>query len=741
MKRILSRMLVLCLCLCLSVASASAANVTVLPEVEDDYRWSVSMIPVGDTLYMMTVSGVQAQLHRWKMDMPEAETIATELYAERYGSIEELKKDIPNLPDVKHADAEHALSLIFTDGETLYGFNGLTNLVFAIDVTADGLRYTDVATLPRERVTSISQAISVQRLGKWVLWQEYDSESYHRSSRVLAYNLENGTVKEAVLPRLAEVTPYKDGLILAICKIDSADASYAVYSYNPNTDEIALLGQLPIGIKLKNAAYSAEMDLLVYQVGTRVMGWHPETGEEQLGFIPGRNAQRIAVMQGHVIYLEGGGEAISARGIERGYAPAHSLLVMDSNVSALGKAFSEKYPEVPYYCEIPATANYEESLTREKDAPDLLGIDSSDYEKLIGKGLLMDLSVYPEIKAYVDVLYPPYKELAMEGDAIYGVPVRAEAYNGWFINKKVMNDMGLKAEDIPTSLTELCAFANKWNNEFAEKYPHYTLLNNTTSYRESLLNAIISCWQDYCEFTGKPLTYDDPIFREAMAALDAASLDKLDAALKQTNPEISEYKQALIWTGCKTVGNWKTYMEDFSDRIFIPLTLTPETPYTCSVKGVGLWVVNASTKNAEYAAAMVTEAINVMDDVHAYVLRTDKTEPVLDDSAEKTLAVEREKLAALEAKLEESVNKAAIEKRIEEQKTYIEDRVIPSMYTIVPSALENYVKVIEPATFISEAKEITSLEHAAKLGCIERYLKGTYTVDEFINRMNELFAK
>ncbi len=739
MKRILSRMLALCLCLCLSVASASAANVTVLPESgDDDYRWSVSMIPVGDTLYMMTVSGVEAQLHRWKKDMPEAETIAAGLlYAERYSSIEELKKAIPNLPDGMHADTEHALSLIFTDGETLYGFNGLTNLVFAIDVTADGLRYTDVAKLPRERVTSTNRPISVQRLGKWVLWQEI--ERYDRFNRVLAYNLENGTVKQAVLPRLAYVTPYKDGLLLAICYNNGDDASYDVYSYNPETDEIALLGQLPKGIRLENAAYSAEKDLLVYQVETRVLGWHPETGAEQLGFIPGGIAQEIAVLQDHVIYSLG--DEISARGIERGYAPVHSVLVMNGNANDIGKAFSEKYPEVPYYYETMGTADYETILTRGKDAPDLLRMVSGDYEKLMGNGLLMDLSAYPEIKAYVDVLYPPYKELAMEGDAIYGVPVRAEAYNGWFINKKVMNDMGLKPEDIPTSLTELCAFANKWNNEFAEKYPHYTLLNNTTSYRKSLLNAIISCWQDYCEFTGKPLTYDDPIFREAMAALDAASLDKLDAALKQTNPEISEYKQALIWTGCKTVGNWKTYMEDFSDRIFIPMTLTPETPYTCSVTNVGMWVVNASSQNAEYAAAMVTEAINVMDDVHAYVLRTDKTEPVLDDSAEKTLADEREKLAALEAKLEESVNKAAIEKRIEEQKTYIEDRVIPSMYTIVPSALENYVKVIEPATFISDAEGITADEYAMKEGCIERYLKGTYTVDEFISRMNELFVK
>lgn len=443
-------------------------------------------------------------------------------------------------------------------------------------------------------------------------------------------------------------------------------------------------------------------------------------------------------MDGSLIYLYG--EKVAARSIQKGYQTAQSLLIMNGNMDDAGPAFSEKYPDVPYYYEYPGVADYTRFLTRGEDAPDLICLAVEEYDALVQADLLLDLSVYPELKAYVDALYPVYKNLVMENGAIRGVPVSASSYTGWFINKKVMTDMGLTAEEIPASLTEMCAFATKWNEEYAEKYPHYTLLNNTTNYRERLLEAILISWTDYCQYAGKELTFDDPILREALSALEAASLDKLDEALKQTNPEVSEYKQALIWTGIKTVGNWETYMEDCSDRIFIPLTLTEDTPYTAAVKSVSVWAVNANSQNADYAAAMLAEKIAVMDDMHAYVLRADKTEPVKEQDYDGIMESEMNALAALEARLEDSVNRATIEKRIAEKKDYIENQLEPALYVIMPSALENYRSVIAPASFIDRPDKVTTGTDAQVSGCISRYLQGTYTMDEFIKRLNELIA-
>lgn len=734
MKRILSRMVVLALCLCLTAASAGAASISLLPDAADTsgarYRQIIDAVTVGDTLYLLTIERLDAQLYRWQKGMPEAELLADGLvYSKRYSTEADLL-------DVGGADPTHALSSIFTDGEVLFGYNSVTNLVFEIADTEAGIQYIDVTTLPMDRVpVAYRNPYLVHQIGKWLLWHESYSGSRSYGERLLVFNLENGSVKIAALTDAVKIVPYRDGLALVI------GSDRKVYTYNPETDEQSLLGVMPSERSMRSFAYSEELDMLIYMNNTRLMGWNPKMGAEQLGFVPGSSLRRLTVMEDQAIYSQGTG--IAACEMVRGYAPAHSVLALNGNVDAVAEAFCAKYPEVPYYYETNVMGNEEKLLTREQNAPDMICLAPREgkYDELIAQGLLMDLSVYPEIKAYVDALYPAYKELAMEDDAIYGVPVRTEAYNGWFINKEVMNAMGLTAEDIPTSLTELCAFATKWNNEWAEKYPNFMLLNNTSSYRQRLLEAILDSWRDYCRYVGKELTYDDPIFREALSALDAASLNKLDAALQKTDPEVSEYTQALIWTGCKTVGNWQTYMEDFSDRIFIPLTLTPETPYVCAVANVGVWAVNASSDNGEYAAAMLAEIIAGLDDAQAYALRADKTEPVMSDNGEQALAEAKAYLASLEARREETVNKEALEKRIEEQETYIEDKVVSILYRIVPSALENYIHVLAPATVIHMNSGMSDEERQQREEAIRRYVDGEDKAEDFITRMNELIAK
>ena len=351
----------------------------------------------------------------------------------------------------------------------------------------------------------------------------------------------------------------------------------------------------------------------------------------------------------------------------------------------------------------------------------------------------MDLSGYAPIKDYADKLHPAYQTLVTRDSGVYGVPVYANSYNGWYINKEVMNAMGLTAADIPTDLVSMVAFAQKWNDEWAEKYPHFTLLNNTTEYRHRFLEAMMTEWAEYCLYKGQELKYDDPIFQEMLSALETTNFAKINAALAQTNPEISEYKQALIWTGCKDVGNFASYMEESSDRIFIPLTMTKDTPYTAAVEHVDVWVVNANSKNADEAAALLAAQIDVIDNVHAYVLRTDKTEPVFESNYDQAIAKMEEELTSLEAKVEEAVDKETILSQIEKLKRSIEQTKADRMYLIYPSAIKNYVEVIAPASVVVTGDYTHSNNGyaSAVIACMEDFKTGKCTAEEFITRMNE----
>ncbi len=643
-------------------------------------------------------------------------------------------------------DAEHAISVIFTDGEKLYGINHLNGLVFIIHVTEAGVTYEDVITLPDPRGLYASGSgsngyytpIDVIKVGDWMLWHRVEWLNRGYEECLVAFNLVTGAVKQAVLPGLKMVTSYKDGKVLVCC----SGTDQALYAYDPQTDMSEYLGILPRDVYVRDIAYSDALDMILYQDFTRIMGWSEET-TEQLGYIP-TTSYATMMAAGDTLLYTTDEQRLTACTLRRGYSTDHSLSMMGGTMYTVLGTFAMSYQDVPvYYMNREAEETYQQVFAREQDAPDLVYLSGTDgaFTELMAAGSLMDLSAFEDIQAYTELLYPAFKDFVTKDGGIYGVPVLASSYNGWFINKEVMKAMGLTAEDIPTSLTELCEFATKWNDEYAAKYPHYTLLNNTGTYRERILEAMLENWSYYCQYHGMELTYDHPIFREMLAALDAAELSSLDAALKQTDPEVSEYKQALIWTGCRLVGNWGSYMEEYSDRIFIPLTLTPETPFISAVQNLSLWTVNEKSDNAEYAAALLAEIIRTIGQTNAYILRTDMVEPIMRENYEEVIAYEEERLAALEARLEDSVNRATIEKRIEEQKAYMEGEMKLNMYEITPSSIEQYTEVIAPASFIYTEDAVYIHKRGEEIyGCIKSYIAGEIKAEAFITRMNELLA-
>lgn len=738
MKRSMTRMAALVLCLCLLATVSWAEDVRdeaeayLLPTPENEYQSLISMTAAGDAAYILTANGMGAQLWRWREGMSQAEDLSDDLlYAPRFSSLEEYETVLQGMSASEREEA-HPLSLVFTDGEQLYGYNGLNNAVFAIHAEADGLTLTEVGTLNYPQANSYLPPIDLVKADNWLLWFETDQNSRYYTERLLAFNLTSGAVKQAVLPDMVGISSYKDGKILVLCK--ESGEPYTLYAYDPATDLAEQVGTMEAQ-RIRHMSYSHALDMLIYQDRTRIMGLTPGGVPEQLGYIPTSQYAKLTALGDQLLYHTGN---LKATTLQKGYTTEHSLTLMGGEMSNALLSFCTEYPEVPvYYTDVRKDETWQDIFARQQEMPDLKLVTSmQQYEEMLESGSLRDLSGSEALTAWADTLYPAFRELIRRDGGLYAIPVYAASYNGWYINKEVMTKMGLTAEDIPTSLTGLMEFAVKWNDEYAEKYPHFTLLNNTAEYRQRFFYAILDEWMEHCQATGAEINYNDPLLQECLSALDAARFDKLNAALNQTNPEVSEYKQALIWTGCKDVGNWASYMEDYSDRIFIPLTLTEETPYHAAIKDIRLWVVNAASANAEYAEAILAETIKHTDIKQTYVLSSEMTEPVENDSYAEMVDYELERLASMEASIEESVNKAAAEKRIAELKAYIENDLDGGRYLIHPSAIEHYRTVIAPAAFVyipntaAEDAQTEVLEH--------EYANGTITLEVFTTRMNEL---
>lgn len=720
-----------------------AGILSVLPEDGNPeyYRLVRNVVAVGETVYILTYHSMDAQLWRWTADMPHAMKTGGELlYAHHHVSMDEARKNAADLTG-NPEDAAFAVSTIFTDGETLYGYNGLNHSVFTITETAEGLAFKTIVSLAEiggGNVTKLPIAACVA--GNWLLWHDADYSQGQRVERLLAFNLDTGTVKQAVLPEtIKSISSYQDGKAFVVCVNSQDTAARTVYAYDPATDVTEKLGSLTKGVNVRRIAYSDALGVMVYQDRTRIMGWTPE-GAVQIGYMPVGNTNATLFAAGDVVFYTTDDEQIQAVSVRKGYTTGRSITMLGGTMYTVLSQFYNRYQDVPvYYTDRKDGETWQEQLARTEDMPDMsLWTDPHIYAEAVRAGALMDLSVYPEICEYVEALYPPFHDLSVQNGGIYAVPVYAASYGGWYINKKVMNEMGLTAEEIPTTLDGMIAFAQKWNDEWAEKYPHFTLLNTTVNYRERLYYAIEDEWRQLCEKSGKSVVYDDPVYLALLEKLDAADFTKLNDALKQTDPEVSEYKQALIWTGVKDVGNFDTYMEDYSDRIFIPLTLTADTPYVTSVQDTRFWVVNARSENGEYCAALLAESIAKLDGKTAYTLRADKTEPVENEAFAEELAYQLDYLASLEASVEDSVNKAAALRRVEEQKAYIDNGMNGRRYLINPSAIENYRHVIVPAAYVDVTAlrdndvllNADSLEH--------QYLHREITAQELVTALDAL---
>ena len=728
MKTTRFRILALALCLCLATAPALAVNTAVLPEHgEDDYRCVDEMVTVGDTVYILTTRSSEMQLWRWNRNMAQAELATEWISNARY----------PDEPE----EGMLQFSAIFTDGETLYALNHRESTVYRVIVTDGGVSLEPVVELANigpmcrdpENPDSFVTPQQTLVVGDKLVWLSTNMQSSSYRTQVLVYDLADGNVKEAVVSNVRAMTVYRDGRVLLLCSTN--DKSYTVYAYDPETDATSLLGETGTIGYVDDVAYDPVLDLLLYQDSTRIMGWNPDGTRRQVSFVPATARGELTLAGDSIVYSNG--NSVAARTVSADYADGRSLRILNGNMNAVVSQFSTQYMDVPYYYMDSGDEGEDVRtlLAREENRPDLVMLSGVEFAQLRDEGLLMDLSAFDDLVAYADSLYPAFKDLVTQDGAVYGIPTYADSHNGWFINKEVMQAMGLTEADIPTSLTELCAFATRWNDEFVDKYPQYTLLNNTEEYRDRFLNAMLDEWSKLCQSQGKPLTMDDPVVREMLTAWEAMQVDALNANLQQTDPEKSEYKQALIWTDCKVIGNWDTYMEDYSDRIFIPLSLTPDTPYVASVEAVRVWAVNARSENAENAAAMLTERIKAQDTKNARVLQNTETEPVVSEYYERHLEAALEEIERLEASMEDSVNKAAVEQRIAEAQRYIDGEMKQQMYEVTPSAIENYVNVIVPAMYIRlEGWSVSLVDLKAQ------YADGTLSMEEFIAAVDALLT-
>lgn len=755
------------LALCMTMTSALATDATLhkRPDDDSDYRSTISNsgTMVGDTLYILesTSDGACVNLLKWQMGAAEMETVAQNLAQSSYvDTIAELEASIDGWESGAQADAEHAVSYLFSDGERLMSLNMITGKLFVLKEADGKLDYEDVATISdmtlfRHVGDDYTYLITPQGravVGGKLLWllQDWDDATGMSQNRLLVIDLASGDVKSSQVKAVQSVATYKDGKALITVRddmdvYDSKTDTYkpaSIQAYDPATDTAEEIGQLQASFRVFGNVYSEAFDALVWVNNNRVTGLKGLKEEKQYGYMPGDSDNLFVYGDTLIMPVS---DAIYVRTLSEDFRTDESVTVYGGYMDNGARLFAERYPQVPVYMSdnyYDTTEKLTQAMVTGENAMDVLRMSSntSAFTTLRNKNYCADLSESQIITDYVNSLYPHFAEAVKKDGKVIAVPMNAYSYDGWFVNKRVMEDMGLTMEDIPTNLVELCDFATRWNDEWVDEYPSYTLLEYVSDYRSAMLNMMMNAYVQYCTAKKQEIDFASDMFRQLMDALEKMNVKELDRGANTSNEDETTYRQGLLMCDNNLVGSF----EDYSDtedawRLFVPMKLTADADFVTGAE-VEIVFVNPGSKNKAAAIHLIECMIEKMNDYSAYTLRADKTEPVLNENYDDMVAEQEKYLAQLKEDYEKAdeADKKEYQAMIESQEQWM-STMDQYRYRISPEGIAWYVQNTVPATFVLEPSILERSDSEA-VGAFymlrERYAAGQIKLDQFIREMN-----
>lgn len=684
---------------------------------------------------------------QWVCTMQEAQEICEE--------------NMSCVPLYQMPDLRYAISGMGTDGEKLYAINHLNGLIFTLEMTEEGVQCEDVVQMD---------------VGDW-FYREYSQEGDEggielcvpevlgvsggkmacfcvgaTQDDLLLISLTDGSVERIALgDGWCEAIPGAPGeaLISVWPKLqkESDEKGVLLYRFDIADGTMTCLTEDATYQLLSGVTWDAEEEAYLVMNGLEIRstkdfvhyttrGSLPQTGME-LALI----GDSLIAYRSSTVYLRTLGEA----------AQESLTLVVRNSDGAYDaiQQFSEAHVQVMLDVQNKHYGTKEELVSAlESGTVDLLliGEDAREdkawvLDELLDSGCCRELSDMPEVVAYMERVHPVFRSAVMRGDKIYGIVRWASSTSGYYINREVQEEMHLMEDEYPTNLVELCAFITKWNNEYVTQYPACVPLEATEDYHQRMLKLMVWEWIGYCQANEMALTFEHPIFREMLTALEAMDASAIEKANQVVNEDDSEYRRALIWTGVYTVGDFSNYTTASGDRTLIPMTLTAETPFLHAVTDFEVTLVGAGTNHADLAEELLSQMIETMPEIEQHVLLADCTEGVERSNYSSQATTYESSIAALKRQMEKApasrkLNFADQIAHLEAEYHYLNGQI---RWRIAPKTIELYQQVILPACYLRRPAgvEYGDAGKAFQLLC-EAYLAGELTQDAFIEKANEL---
>lgn len=751
-----------------------------LPKEERKESYSPEgLLPLNDrvAILMQEATSRLYSLFTWQPGQQEMTLVASNIYrAGSHATLEDLQEHLDSLKEDVPAgtelpDAAHCFSMLVTDGEKVYGINHVTGGIFAISGENGKPVYTDVATMQdtkffiqeEEDYTYALLPDTVAMSGDTVLMLMNTWDDNGCVANLYAVSLKDGSVRKVNVDNVRNFCAYKDGKFLMIVSQKQSDYDdngnfipQMAMIYDPATDAATTLCSaiaMKDDMSYQQITYSAALDAVLYCDSTQIMGTKDFQKATLYAYVP-VEGYRIATV-GDTVVSAAYSSGVFARTLTENYQPNHVIHLSGTSVWGGIRDYAMDYPEVAVVGDSDIDSASAEEVARAfasgDDAPDIVRAYVNSYtssdaagglaiERLNQKGYCKDLSVYPAVKEYVESLNPVFRDFVTDANGkIFALPIGVSGVYAFTINPTVFEEMGMTMDDIPTNFIDLCAFVTRWNDEFVEDYPNYAPLDSTEKYKDRMFRLALREWKGYCQATGQDLHFDDPIFREMVAAIDAMRCDRIEESNKKTSDEESDYKQPLIFTGTWMLNAYYdgdvTFGEDKTPKL-IQMTLTKDTDFHLG-EGIEmeLMFVNPRTTDSDEIGTLLEYVIKDISDTQKVELVAGQTTPIENPWYEEERKQEEADLAMYQQMYDEAPaeEKNAYKEQLDEFKLYMEQSAESNRYTVSPAYIQRYQEVILPALYIAKPSVLDSTDNTSGLRTlVQRYIDGQITIDQFI---------
>lgn len=730
MKKRLAVLLAALLALSALPALAEPVSLTFFGDIleEKGHVYISELVGGGQDLYALVNTDDGFDLYHWQIGMASPELwVSGIVTGGTYQRLEDAKKY------GGERDYAHTMDKLFIYEGRLAALNAFDGTVFTVEKKDGQIVYTPLAALEWDSYLKMTESgYNITALeavdGKLYLSTQFWGDE-GVTLRLDAFDVNTGKARQVEAKFVTGMTPYKDGqLIVSIYNQDNAyDHEKGQMTYptlqilNPADGKLQKFYDCDEGYG-GGLRYDAATDSLyfLHTSGIQVM--------KALG------APQVCALTA----VDGWGEADSAL-LDGGlYAlVSQSLLTVKStnsdelsdvvlNVSDVrpnvSYAFSKDHPNVPILNA--GWQDIEELIAAgigKSAGTDIFQVSSDMLDRAISKGFALDLSGNAKLMAEIGKMHPAVQKACMRDGKLYAFP--AHAYSpAVCIENSALKDLPIKPEDIPTNWLDLCAFINE-HGEVLEEEHGIRILGGGKS---NVFYQMFGAYQDYYTYTGEPLTFDTPLFRQLMTAFESLKM-----------PSDDEMIEAL-WEMPSLLGDYGNPLSGGSLRL--PLTLSADTPYVATTDSM-FYFVNPNTKNPELAAELLTYVPIGYEEETRVILYPGITEPAKSPYFERQMADMQKALEDAKKQIEtaEPADKAMYEDSI---KWYEDALQHPERfeYAISLDAFNQYRELVKDNLIISARSILNATGKSSEelYPLNERYFKGQIKLEEYIQKLEKI---